>query len=65
MPVFEFLLLFLLAVSAPAFAWGPQGHEIVARIAADNLTPSAHLRISQLLGGDAPALMVLELQLGR
>ncbi len=56
----RFLLPFLMAISPPAFAWGPQGHEIVARIAADNLTPSAHLRISQLLGGDAPALMVLD-----
>jgi S1/P1 Nuclease len=50
----------LLVLSAPAYAWGPEGHEIIARIAADNLTPSAHLRISQLLGGDAPALMVLD-----
>jgi hypothetical protein len=50
----------LLAFSVPAHAWGPQGHEIAARIAADNLTPSAHLRISQLLGGDAPGLMVLD-----
>lgn len=58
--MFRFLLPFLLAFSGPAYAWGPQGHEIVARIAADNLTPSAHLRISQLLGGDAPALMVLD-----
>lgn len=56
----RFLLLLSLVFSAPAHAWGPQGHEIVARIAADNLTPSAHLRISQLLGGDAPALMVLD-----
>ncbi len=56
----RFLLPMLLAFSAPAHAWGPQGHEIAARIAADNLTPVAHLRISQLLGGDAPALMVLE-----
>lgn len=56
----RFLLPFLLVISAPAQAWGPLGHEIVARIAADNLTPSAHLRISQLLGGDAPALMVLD-----
>ena len=38
----------------PPMAWGPEGHEIVARIAADNLTPAAHLRMSQLLGGDAP-----------
>jgi hypothetical protein len=55
----RFLLPVLLAISAPAYAWGPEGHEIAARIAADNLMPSAHLRISQLLGGDAPALMVL------
>ena len=56
----RFLLPILLTFSAPAHAWGPQGHEIAARIAADNLTPAAHLRISQLLGGDAPALMVLD-----
>jgi hypothetical protein len=56
----RFLLPFLLAMSAPAQAWGPQGHEIAARIAADNLTPSARLRISQLLGGDAFDLMVLD-----
>src|SRR6185295_19999302 len=56
----RFLLPLLLAFSAPAHAWGPQGHEIAARIAADNLTPSARLRISQLLGGDAFDLMVLD-----
>ena len=50
-------LLFLLPT--PVQAWGPKGHAIIARIAADNLTASAHLRLSQLLGGDAPALMVL------
>jgi nuclease S1 len=53
------LVLFLLPLALPAQAWAPEGHEIIAKIAADNLTPSAHLRISQLLGGDAPALMVL------
>ena len=56
----RFLLPLLLAFSTPAHAWGPQGHEIAARIAADNLTPSARLRISQLLGGDAFDLMVLD-----
>lgn len=56
----RFLLLLLLIVPLPAYAWGPEGHEIIARIAADNLSPAAHLRISQLLGGDAPALMVLD-----
>jgi hypothetical protein len=58
--VIRFLLPLLLLFSGPAYAWGPEGHEIVARIAADNLTPSAHLRLSQILGGDAPALMVLD-----
>lgn len=53
------LLLFFLMFPASAEAWGPTGHEIIARIAADNLTPAAHLRLSQILGGDAPALMVL------
>lgn len=56
----RFLLPLFLAFPASAYAWGPEGHEAIARIAADNLSPAAHLRISQLLGGDAPALMVLE-----
>jgi len=56
----RFLLLLLLIVPLPAYAWGPEGHEVIARIAADNLSPTAHLRISQLVGGDAPALLVLD-----
>ena len=56
---FRFLLPLILMFPASAEAWGPKGHEIIARIAADNLTPAAHLRLSQILGGDAPALMVL------
>jgi hypothetical protein len=55
-----FFLLLLMANPIPALAWGPEGHEVIARIAADNLSPAAHLRISQILGGDAPALMVLD-----
>src|SRR5215475_10341476 len=58
---FVFVLLpLILMFPATAEAWGPKGHEIIARIAADNLTPAAHLRLSQILGGDAPALMVLD-----
>lgn len=56
----RFLSALLLLLPLPAYAWGPEGHEVIARIAADNLSPAAHLRISQLLGGDAPALMVLD-----
>ncbi len=56
----RFLLSLFLVGPLPAYAWGPEGHEVIARIAADNLSSAAHLRISQLLGGDAPALMVLD-----
>lgn len=56
----RFLLPLMLVFSTPAHAWGPQGHEIAARIAADNLAPAARLRVSQILGGDAFDLMVLD-----
>ena len=39
----------------PARAWGNQGHEIVAIIAADNLTPAAQSHVAQILGtSDTP-----------
>lgn len=59
-PLRPLVLIAFLVLPIPAWAWGPEGHEVIARIAADNLSPAAHLRISQLLGGDAPALMVLD-----
>jgi hypothetical protein len=40
----------------PAFAWGAEGHEIVAAIALDGLTPKARARVAALLG--SPAMMV-------
>jgi hypothetical protein len=45
-----------LLVPAPAQAWGPQGHEIVALIAMAELTPPARSQVARLLGG--PAMMV-------
>lgn len=53
-------LLFFLAMlaPAPAFAWGVQGHEVVAAIALDELTPRAKAQVTQLLG--APAMMIHE-----
>jgi len=45
------LMLFL--SSGPALAWGPEGHEVVAALAAANLTPSARAQVSALLGGDS------------
>lgn len=43
-----FYLLLFLAIQ-PAFAWGPAGHETVAYIAMDNLTPAAKEMITSLL----------------
>src|ERR1700761_2274676 len=51
--------LFLLLAS-PAWAWAPEGHQIVAAIAARHLTPSARAQVSALLGGEAGAMMVLD-----
>lgn len=46
-----------LAASALApsgvLAWGNEGHQVIALIAADRLTPSARVEIADLLGGDA------------
>lgn len=46
----------LILLAVPAQAWGPQGHEIVALIAANELTPAARSQVARLLGG--PAMMV-------
>jgi hypothetical protein len=40
-----------------AWAWGTEGHEIVALIAASELTPAAKARVEQLLGGNAASAM--------
>ncbi|HEY4374928.1 MAG TPA: S1/P1 nuclease [Burkholderiales bacterium] len=40
----------LLFASAPAFAWGPEGHAIVAEIAQRRLTPEAAAAVASLLG---------------
>jgi hypothetical protein len=47
----------LLLILAPALAWGSEGHEIVALIAARELTPAARTQAAQLLGG-APMLVL-------
>ena len=45
--------LYVLILSpVPAFAWGAEGHEIAAAIAARELTPAAQAQVSQLLGGE-------------
>lgn len=51
------LLAFLtLLAPAPAFAWGVDGHEIVAAVALDMLTPRARGQVAQLLG--SPGMMI-------
>jgi hypothetical protein len=56
----RFLSVFLLVLPAPAFAWAPLGHQVVAAIAARHLTPAARTQVSALLGGEAGAMMVLD-----
>jgi nuclease S1 len=44
---------------APAWAWGVEGHEVVAHLAAMNLTPKARAEVASLLGGEAEATMAI------
>ena len=46
-------LLIQLAVAAPALAWGPEGHSIVAEIAQRHLTPAAAQKVRDILGDNA------------
>jgi hypothetical protein len=50
------IALVLLMVPAPAWAWGAQGHEIIATIAAHQLTARARTQVARLLG--SPAMLV-------
>jgi len=47
-----FALLCLLMFAAPVFAWGPEGHRIIADVARTHLTSSARLQVRELLGDD-------------
>ena len=44
------LAVALLLCPVSAWAWGPDGHKIVAVIAADNLTPAAASHVASILG---------------
>src|SRR6478672_10219234 len=44
--------LLVLALSHSLFAWGTEGHSLIARIAAEQLTPAARARVLALLGPD-------------
>src|SRR4051794_6735712 len=46
----RFLALAVLCTGVPAFGWGPEGHSLVARLAASHLTPAAAARVAEILG---------------
>ena len=43
----------LVAGCLPTFAWGPEGHSLVARIADAQPTPAARARVAAILGSDS------------
>ncbi len=47
-----FVLLSALSAMAPALAWGPVGHEVVAQIAYDNLKPNVKAKVNAILAAD-------------
>jgi hypothetical protein len=53
------LILLVVSLALPAQAWGPRGHQVVAHIAAANLSPGARAAVAQLLDGEAEAMMAL------
>lgn len=48
--MYRFACLGLLISSLPSFAWGPEGHALVARIAESELTPQVRARVLEILG---------------
>jgi hypothetical protein len=56
LPSFALLAGLTAFAPRPALAWGAEGHEIVALIAARELSPAARTQVARLLG--SPAMMV-------
>lgn len=46
------IFVFLTLISSLAFAWGPEGHRIVADIAETRVSPTAGVELKKLLGDD-------------
>ena len=46
----QFAVFAALAAAAPLGAWGPEGHDLVARIAEAQLTPAVRARVEAILG---------------
>lgn len=59
MRILALCLILLAGTQVPALAWGPRGHEVVAHIAAMNLSPKARNAVAGLLGGEAEAMMAI------
>jgi hypothetical protein len=53
LPKFALLAFLILLIPVRAFAWGAEGHEIVALIAARELSPVARVQVAHLLGSTA------------
>jgi hypothetical protein len=45
-------LFCIVAIACPAFAWGPEGHALIARIAEAQLRPDVRARVVAILGPD-------------
>ncbi|HEV2562268.1 MAG TPA: S1/P1 nuclease [Rhizomicrobium sp.] len=52
-----FAAIAAVVMPSAAWAWGSEGHEIVALIAASELSPAAKFQVEQLLGGNAANAM--------
>ena len=46
-----FWVLTLVAAPTPGFGWGREGHEVIALIAEQNMTPTVLQRAKAILGG--------------
>jgi hypothetical protein len=44
------LILVCVGGALPVFGWGPEGHNLVARLAAARLTPAASAKVAEILG---------------
>ena len=51
-------LIAALLAPTPCLAWGAEGHQIIAHIAARELTPAARAQVQAMLDGEAEAAMV-------
>jgi len=56
--VIVLLLVMLGAVTSSSFAWGREGHRIVARIAAKNLSPESRQKVAAILGTPVSSVAV-------